>query len=402
MGDVPAARAELLRVFHAACARTDAGMLAARALAGVPRSACVAALGKVAHRMMRAVLAERPDLRPLVSVGTEAGSERWALAGDHPVPGERSTAAGKALLDAVRHADGEPILVLLSGGGSALAEAPHPGIDAEELAEATRVLLRSGLDIVQLNEVRKRLSAIKAGGLARAASRSAWTVLALSDVAGDRLDAIASGPCSPDATAPQAAARHCRRAGVWDALPASVRERLSWSEPAPSLAGIRVEARILAGARDLARAAAAELKIPVTVDPPVDGPVDARAERYQRWARTHAGRGPAALVAAGETTLRVAGGGTGGRAQHLALMVAGAISGLDAAFLAAGSDGRDGATEHAGALVDGTTAARAGADLLRALRGFDSAPLLARLGDAMAREPPKTHLGELHLLMLGR
>ena len=391
--------AELLRIYRDACARLHAGDLTAGAVAAVPPGAAVLALGKVAHVQMRSVLAARPDLRPLLSISTTSGPEAWALAGDHPVPGEASFTAGACLLDLAAAHDGQPLVLLLSGGGSALAAAPAPGIDPDEKIAVTKLLLTSGLDIQKMNTVRKRLSALKGGGLARAAPHSEWWVFAMSDVVGDDLGTIASGPCSPERGHPRAAERICREAGLWNRLPYRVQRRLA-EPPDPPFDEQRIHAEVLAGARTLARIAEAESPWPATVLAPVTDSVEALASRYAAWTRDRIGLGPALLIATGEPTLRVTGTGRGGRCQHLALLMAAELRGLDACFLAAGTDGRDGDTLHAGAIVDGGTAELAGLDLAEAIAGFDSAPLHAALETAIPAWQPCTHLGELHLLLV--
>lgn len=390
----------LVDVFDAACARLDAGRLAEQAVQEAPAHARVIALGKVAHGQMRAALAARPDLVALLSVSTDAGPEPWAVAGDHPVPGARSFEAGERLLDAVRAMDGAPLVLLLSGGGSALAEVPAAGLTEPDVQEATRVLLRSGLDVERMNAVRKRLSALKGGRLALAAPLSRWRVRVLSDVVGDDPAAVASGPCVEDRTPASLPRRACEQAGVWHALPPRVREVLATESRAPTLAGLDIDLQVVAGARQLALAAELASPVPTTVLAPVTDPVEALAERYVRFARERTGTGPRLLVASGEPTLQVRGPGRGGRCQHLALLVARELSGLDATFLAAGSDGRDGDTDHAGAIVDGSTAEEAGEALEEAIARYDSAALHEELGTALPRRAPVTHLGELHLMLV--
>jgi len=387
-------------IFEEACTAMDASLLTSRAVPALPAGTRLLALGKVANAMVRGAREQRPDLKPLACISPEGGDEPWSLQGAHPLPDERSFAAGAALLGRARQADGAPLALLLSGGGSSLAAAPAPGLTAADKIAATRLLLRSGLDIVQMNVVRKRLSALKGGRLALAAPRSPWWVLALSDVVGDDLGSIASGPCSEDLAPAGEAQRLCRRARIWENLPRRLRARLPELDRPVGLADVRVDARVLASASSLATAAARAAPWPATVLDPVADPIERCAQRYSDWAREHRGRGPQLLVAAGEPVLRVSGGGRGGRAQHLALLMARELAGLEATFLAAGTDGRDGETDHAGAIVDGRTAERAGERLAHAIARFDSAPLHAVLGTALPRRAPRTHLGELHLLLV--
>lgn len=391
----------LLRsLFDDACCHLDAGRLAGRAVRDVPEGAGVLGLGKMAHRMVTAALEARPDLVPVASVGPAEGDAPWMRAGDHPVPGTRSFAAGRWLLERVSARNGSALVLLLSGGGSALAEAPLPGLSDDDLVETTARLLRARMPIDELNAVRRRLSAIKGGRLAQAAPTSRWQVFVLSDVVGDDPAVVASGPCAFPRDPPRRAERACREAGVWDALPERVRQRLEADPSSPSPDTLEIETTVLAGARALGLSLERSSPWPTTVLAPVDAPVEVLADRYLAWARAREGDGPMLLVATGEPLLEVRGPGRGGRAQHLALLMARSLAGMDATFLALGTDGRDGPTDHAGAWVDGTTAERAGDRLEKAIDRYDSATFHAEAGTAVARFPPVTHLGEAHLLLV--
>lgn len=383
-----------------ACAHLDADHLVRRVVTDVPEGAAALGLGKLSHRMVAAALGQRPDLVPIASIGPIEGELPWMRAGDHPVPGTLSFDAGRWLLQQVREHDGVPLVLLLSGGGSALAEVPLPGLTDDDVVETTARLLRARLPIDELNAVRRRLSALKGGRLARAAPSSQWRVFLLSDVVGDDPSAIASGPCAVDRDSPRRALRACREAGVWDSLPASVRLRLEEDVPPPSLDSIEIETTLLAGARQLGLALERASPWPTTVLAPVQDSVQVLSERYLAWAKDRTGDGPSLLVATGEPVLEVQGSGRGGRAQHLALLMARGLAGLDATFLAVGTDGRDGPTDHAGAWVDGSTATLAGDRLEDALERYDSAAFHAALGSAVERFEPVTHLGEAHLLLV--
>lgn len=293
-----------------------------------------------------------------------------AHVGDHPIPGPGSLRAGAALLAAARSVrPDQTVLVLLSGGGSALAEVPAPGVTLDEIVATTRAVMASGASIHELNAARRALSLLKGGGLLRACSAARVEVLLLSDVAGDDPAVIASGPFWPDSP-----------------------DR-------------RVRTTLLAGPTDLREAAYHLLEErgwrPTRWPGVVSGEVDDLAARYLRWLA--GAQGPrAALVAVGEPVLRLpAHPGSGGRAQHLALRMALGLAGKEAAFLAAGSDGRDGPTTAAGATVDGGTSARAralGVDLAASLDAADSATAAATLGAAIPGKPTGTNLTDLHLL----
>lgn len=412
-------------VYRAALSRTAAARRVREALAEEPLPAGpvrVAALGKAAGPMLEAALAvlgvRARDPLCVLPEGSPAPAAVRAIAAGHPRPTAGSLEAGAALLDWADAGRGAPALVLLSGGGSALAVAPAEGIAPEEKADAIAALMRAGLTIQDLNAVRKHLSRLKGGQLGARLAPAEVRVLVLSDVPGDDLSVIASGPLAPDPSTFAGALAAVRSAGA--ALPEAVRARLEAGargelpetpKPGdPALAGVRH--RLLAGPIDLARAAAEAARamgMEASVDPlPLTGDVVAVAARLALWARERAGkpgaRGPRLLALGGEPTVCVpaaAAAPDGGRAQHLALLAAAGLDGLPAALLAAGSDGRDGPTEQAGAVVDGETAAEAarrGIDLARALAEARSGPAAVALGAAVPRFETGTHLCDLVLV----
>ncbi len=376
------------------------------------------ALGKAAAPMLSAALPALGDLARdplcLLPDGEPPPPGVRAVHGTHPRPSPASLAAGLEALAWAGRGDGQPALVLLSGGASALAVAPVEGVPFEDKVAAAARLMAAGVTIQELNACRKHLSRLKGGRLALALGGPV-TVLVLSDVPGDDLSAIGSGPLVPDPTTYQDVLAVARRASVEADLPASVRahlqagaagERPETPKPGdPRFAG--VIHRLLAGPVDLALAAAAaasRLGFAAEADPaPVTGDVAAFADRVAAWARDRAGRGRRLLAVGGEPTVRVPGAPRpdGGRAQHLALLVARRLEGLPAAYQAAGSDGRDGPTEQAGAVVDGGSADRArrlGLDLDQALAEARSGPAAVALGAAIPRFETGTHLCDLHLL----
>jgi hydroxypyruvate reductase len=405
--------------------------------------AALAALGPRIEDALVVAPAEpsQGDPAPSRSPATRAsgpGSGRAALPdlagarvvlGSHPRPDERSLAAGAAIVEWAGRGRGLPVLALVSGGGSALAVAPAEGISFQEKVDAVAALMRAGATIGELNALRKHLSRLKGGRLAAllapaAAPRGApdddrgfaartplVRVLVLSDVPGDDLSTIASGPFAPDPTTFADARRFVAARGapvsaaVAARLAAGARGALAETPKPGDPALARVAHRLLAGPVDLARAAADEaraLGFAAEADPaPLAGDVADVAARLGAWARAHAGRGRRLLALGGEPTIAIPPGAAapdGGRAQHLALLAAREIAGLPAAVLAAGSDGRDGPTEQAGAVVDGATAAgagRAGVDLDAALAEARSGPATVRLGAAIPREETGTHLCDL-------
>jgi hydroxypyruvate reductase len=332
----------------------------------------------------------------------------------HPVPDARGLAASARLLGLAREAGADDLLVvLISGGGSALAPAPTPPVTLGDKQTVTRLLLAGGATIGELNAVRKHLSQIKGGQLARAAAPARVLTLALSDVVGDPLDVIASGPTAPDPSTFADALGALRRRGVIDRIPAPVRERLE--------AGLRGEAaetpkpgdplfervtNLVIGNNalvvDAAMAAARRLGYrPELVTRALEG--EAREVARELVARARTLDPPACLVAGGETTVTVRSPGRGGRCQEFALAAALEVAGdPDLTVLAAGTDGTDGPTDAAGGLADGTTVARAqeaGCDPAQALRGNDAYTLLRATGDLLVSGPTKTNLLDLYIVL---
>jgi hydroxypyruvate reductase len=325
--------------------------------------------------------------------------------------------AGEALASWGDSGGAAPALVLLSGGGSALAVAPARPIPPDDKVEALALLMRAGLPIQELNCVRKHLSRTKGGRLATALSPGLARVLVLSDVPGDDLSVIASGPLVGDATTWSDVARIVAASGVEGLLPATIRAAV-----ADGLAGRLAETpkpgdprldcashELLAGPVTLAQVAAGIARsrgVEAEHDPrPLTGTVQAAADRIGAWVWEHVGRGPRLLALGGEPTIAVSAGAQdadGGRAQHLALLVARTLDGLPAAVLVAGSDGRDGPTAQAGAVVTGETAPFArwsGIDLDGALGAFRSGPASVALGAAIPAFATGTHLGDLILIV---
>lgn len=327
------------------------------------------------------------------------------LAG-HPVPDGRGVAATGMLLRWLGERDAaDEVVLLLSGGASALLAAPVVGVPLASLQAATERLLAQGAAIAEINTVRRHLGQALGGRMA-AATRAAIRTLALSDVIGDDPAAIGSGPVSADPTSFADALAIARRHGL-DAAVCTHLERGARGEveetlkPGDPRLG-RVRYRILANPttlRDTAQVVLQDGGWSVTAEATLAaGDVLTLAERYAEEARSLAPG--SAIVSVGEPTVIVRGDGHGGRAQHLALAVARGIAGSGARFLALGSDGSDGPTDAAGALVDGATWARAralGHDPEAHLDRSDSHPLLDALGALVRTGPTGTNLLDLHI-----
>jgi len=398
----PESREWLLEALHAAISACHGGKLVSRALAGHEPGAPVAmvACGKAAHAMATGALEVLGDSvgRGLViaPAGDESplpGSVR-RVTGEHPVPGAGSLAAGRALLAFLEEARaGESLLVLVSGGASSLVEVPREGLSAEALRRAWRWLLGSGLDIRQVNAVRQHLSAIKGGGLAGHVHGRRALVLALSDVPGNDPAVIGSGLLSPPLPAPDR-----------EALPGWLAAMLAPATAAPppdQSCWNDIETRVIGNNETVLSAAAAYWRsrdLPVSrhaasLSGDVSDAAGMIAEELENGA-------PGAHLWGGECTVRLRGApGRGGRCQHLALEVARRLAGRGGwMLLAAGTDGRDGQSDAAGALVDGGTLERGadgGMEAEAALAGFDSGTFLEAAGDLVDTGPTGTNVNDL-------
>lgn len=308
----------------------------------------------------------------------------------HPVPDERGLSATAEMLELVRRADAKTlVLCLLSGGGSALMTAPAAGLTIGDKRTVTDLLMRAGANIDELNAVRKHLSSVKGGGLSRAACSAPMITLAISDVLGDKLDVIASGPTVPDNMTFQDALTIIGKYGLREKIPERVRTHLakgvSGLIPETMKQGDRclankraVVVAALAAALDAARAKAAALGYPAKILlRNLNGEAqDAARMLAQQAAEARKELAPGerlCLISGGETTVTVRGDGRGGRNQELALAFALAIAGRKGILLlSAGTDGTDGPTDAAGAVVDGNTV------LSASMRGLDAQAYLAR------------------------
>ena len=332
----------------------------------------------------------------------------------HPFPDRHGLLASREVVDWIdRVDDGDLVLCLLSGGGSALLARPPDEIDVEELATTTRILLESGAAIDEINTVRRHLSRLQGGRLARLLDPAEVWTLALSDVVGDRLEAIASGPTVPDPTTFRDAWRVLEARRLLGAVPPSVRTYLERGltgqvpeTPKPGdPAFARTLARVIGGNRTIVDAICRSgrevgLRV-VRVDEPAVGEAREVGRDLGRRARSLAANAGESIlmVAGGETTVRVVGSGLGGRNQELALAAAIEIDGLTNVRIAAlATDGTDGPTDAAGAIVDGETIARAGDAGLaasEALAGNDAHPLLAASGDLLFTGPTRTNVADV-------
>ena len=386
----------------------------------------IVAVGKAARAMLVAAsdAAANLPVRHLVGVSPQPGvgvpsAAQWHTSA-HPVPDSRSLTAGRAVLDIASAGHAEDLLVLLlSGGASALMVLPAEGISLQDKRLASERLLKEGAEVHALNTVRKHLSAIKGGQLAAAARGSVLT-LALSDVVGDDLTAIGSGPTVPDTTTFGDALGILDQHGGRDRYPAAVVARLmngvagdipETPKPGDSRL-IRSTAFVVGGSRTAvngARAAAESRGYTVhAIDAPLVGEARAAARMLLDTASRvlHGRKGPQCILAAGETTVRVSGSGKGGRNQECALAMAEGVARLAPAAVAAsvGTDGVDGPTDAAGAIVDSTTLARAAALGIASpatyLDDNNSYAFFETLGDLIHTGPTDTNVGDLQIILV--
>jgi glycerate 2-kinase len=383
----------------------------------------VIAAGKAAPAMVRAFAADRHIGEHLVvSTGQvdwpEPPAAGWIRAG-HPVPDEASVRAGRNALDlASRTAPDGALVVLLSGGASSLMACPADGITLEDKLRTTDALLRGGADIASLNAVRKHLSRIKGGRLA-AANRGATLTFALSDVVGNDLATIGSGPTAADPTTFADALEVLSRFHVEDRVPQAVMDLLSRGAagaiadtPKPGCAALSRSAIWLIGSiRDAMQAAAAFAESrgyrAIVLRDPIVGEARAagrdHARRVRDVVRGVAGR--SCVVSGGETTVTVRGTGRGGRNQEFMLAACETLPSVGEAIVAAGvgTDGIDGPTDAAGAMIDTDSAARlraAGIDIGAALDANDSYRAFDAIGGLIRTGPTGTNVGDLQVVLV--
>ena len=329
----------------------------------------------------------------------------------HPVPDENSVRGAQAILDLAAQATERDLFIcLISGGGSALMTLPVPGISLTQVQATTDSLLRSGATIQELNTVRKHWSLIKGGGLARAAAPATVVTLALSDVVGDPLDVIASGPTVPDPTTVDDARDVLRARGVELADRIPLRES---PKPGESVFD-RVQNAII-GSNRLAAVAATERARELGYNSLLLGTYLEGESREVAKVAAGLAKGvrkdgdplspPACLVWGGETTVTVRGSGRGGRNTELALAAGIALAGWPRALvMALATDGTDGPTDSAGAIATGETVARAqslGLDPRKSLEENDSYSFFAPLGDLIHTGPTGTNVNDLLFILVG-
>jgi glycerate-2-kinase len=391
------------------------------------RRVFVLAVGKAARGMAHAgldALPRRPDAALIVvphdtlidTADTVAGTH--VLSAAHPLPDAASVVAAEQITALLEEAaDGDVVVVLISGGASALCTAPAGTITIREYAAIVHALLIAGADIRELNTVRAHIDRLKGGGMARLADPARVLGLIVSDVVGSPLHVIASGPLSPVRTSTGDAVRVLERYGLWADAPDTVRRVLTRTgeaaapdvEPDFAHVTLRVIAdnhTAVAGAADAARSLGYDVRVATE---PVTGPAREAGLRIAHAAIDVAGSlrpgdRPVCLLTGGETTVVVTGSGLGGRNQELVLAGAIALRGIPGITVASvGTDGVDGPTDAAGAIADGDSverAERAGLDAALALDNNDSYAFFTRAGGHIVTGPTGTNVIDVQVALV--
>jgi hydroxypyruvate reductase len=379
------------------------------------------AFGKAACPMARAAMPfVRDRLATAIALTNHENVEpvdgATVIAGGHPIPDKGSIAGAAAIEDAVSRAqDGDLVLVLVSGGGSALLCAPPSGVELADKIALNEALIRSGADICEINAVRPIFSRLKGGQLARLAGKAKVLSLILSDVPGDDIAMIASGPTARPRSSTRRAGEVLDKYGLWQNLPAALERRLEQMNAMPDVTATdfyNVENVVIGSnaisLRTVADKAKAEFDSVVRASDWLEGDVLDAAAELHRIARAAAQRnGRVAVVCGGETTVRVRGDGKGGRNQELALCFA-LLNELQPigrpwVFLSGGTDGLDGPTDAAGGIVDAGSSdwmRQNGHDPIGSLENNDSYHALACSGDLLITGATGTNVADIQIVLM--
>jgi glycerate-2-kinase len=394
------------------------------------KNLAVIGFGKAAFAMAKSAVDE---LRPHIASGIiitkydhipdpKAIHPLKAVEASHPLPDEQGVLGAREVLRMLSETDKKTlVLCLISGGGSALMASPADGISLKEKQIATNLLLRAGANINELNAVRKHISAVKGGRLAEAAYPSPVISLILSDVIGDPLDVIASGPTAPDESTYADAIDIIRRYGLWEDMPQTVLTHLMKGAngelpetPKRNAPVFDIVNNHIVGSNALAVEAARRAAessgykttvLSTTLSGEASRVAATLAEKAKEIRQKLKPNEKVCLVAGGETTVTVKGNGRGGRNTEMALAFATYIKGIDGiTFLSAGTDGVDGTADAAGALVNGSTVPKAleqGLDPVRYLTDNDSYTFFKNLGDGLVvTGPTGTNVMDIQILLI--
>jgi hydroxypyruvate reductase len=379
----------------------------------------VISLGKAAHTMVSALEVQAgANFEGIIASSVQPGSQVRGFRyfhGGHPMPNEESIRAAEAMLKSLTAQNASSLVIfMLSGGGSSIVEKPiDDQISLVDLIATYRALVHSGAPIAEINAIRKHLSAVKGGRLAQAALAAQQVSMLVSDVPDNTPDALASGPTMPDSTTVADCHAIAAKHKLLEQFPASARElfeRHALEETPKSDDPAFHRSRwwtVLSNATllEAAKAEAVRQGFTVEVDNSCDDWDYVRAADYllKRLRELRAKSERVCLISGGEVTVKVsAGGGVGGRNQQFALACAQKIAGENVTALSAGTDGIDGNSPAAGAVVDGTTVSRAesrGQNIVSELARFNAYPLFDALGDAIMTGPTGNNLRDLRILL---
>jgi glycerate 2-kinase len=388
----------------------------------------VIGFGKASSSMARAVekmLGERIEGGLIITkTGYVEDLSRMDLVeADHPIPDEKGVQGTQRIMALLKDAKEKDLVIsLISGGGSALLIAPSTGITLKEKQKLTDLLLRSGASIQEVNAVRKHISQVKGGRLAQIAYPAKMLSLILSDVVGDRLDSIASGPTAPDNTTFSDCLNILKKYELFEKIPESIRRHLKQNlnkkeneTPKPDDPFFENVTNVIIGSNYFALKAAEkkarELRFNTLIfSHTVTGDTTKAAVEHSQLAKRIKENdepvpAPACVISGGETTVKVKGKGLGGRNQEFALVCAMEIDGMeDAVILSLNTDGTDGPTDAAGAFCDGKTIHRAkklNLDPKKHLENNDSYHFFDRLGGLIKTGPTNTNVMDIHLILMG-
>jgi glycerate 2-kinase len=385
----------------------------------------VVSIGKAAHTMVAALEAQAgSNLEGIVASSVDLASQLRGFRyfrGGHPTPTAESIQAAAAILKSLTSLDTASLAIfMISGGGSSIVEKPvDEEISLDDIAATYRVLVHSGAPIAEINAIRKHISAVKGGRLAQAAYPAQQVSILVSDVPDNTPDALASGPTMPDSTSIHDCERIAAKYNLIEQFPESVAglfRQHAVEETPKSDDPAFIRARwwtVLSNkvAIDEASIAATRAGFAVEVDNSCDDWPYEKAAVYllKRLREMRSKVSRVCLLSGGEVTVTVRNGGIGGRNQQFALACSEQIVGQNITVLSAGTDGIDGNSPAAGAVVDGTTVSRAGDfahdpagegdPLAKALAGFNAYPLFNKLGDAVITGPTGNNLRDLRILL---
>ena len=386
----------------------DSAVKAALGSVSLPDKVKLVSIGKAGCRMAKAAYGILGGRIASGVVITKYGHSEGGLPGNiavyeagHPVPDHNSVRAAEAAL-ALAHGltPSDTLIFLISGGGSALFESPL--VPLEELQEVNRQLLSSGADITEVNTIRKRLSAVKGGRFAQACGGARIIAIILSDIIGDPLDMIASGPACPDSSTAADA-----RAVIKNGLRLSEKALSLMDEETPKELE-NVETIVTGSVAQLCASAAEAAKglgyKPVILTASLSCEAKEAGSFLASVAQYHRGGGPTAFIAGGETVVRITGKGLGGRNQELALSAASGIAGMEGVCVfSVGSDGTDGPTDAAGGIVTGETKGKLdalGISIPETLKSNDSYNALKRVDGLIFTGPTGTNVNDLCCLLI--